>query len=172
MCLWCSNSWHQRQRGRKKVGGQQLLGSHRRNWPGWLQGVVKDFRVPIGIYRLDKGVSVQASVPIAARSCCRGCMWTKQGEGLRRVMLSIWNREKEEMVEKWIRERHIEIDWSQGTAFKYPLWEKSGEENSHSSGIQASLNPWHRPENEAVSEEGRGEEWEEGERCAAETGWS
>lgn len=34
------------------------------------------------------------------------------------------------MEEKWIRERHIEIDWSQGIAFKYPLWEKSEEENS------------------------------------------
>lgn len=75
-------------------------------------------------------------------------------ERLRGVMLSIWKRrgekQKGEMEEKWIWERHIETDWSQGMPFKYPLWEKSEDEKFHSSGIQASLHLWHRPDNEVV----------------------
>lgn len=34
------------------------------------------------------------------------------------------------MEEKLICERHIEMDWSQATAFEYPVWEKSKDEPS------------------------------------------
>lgn len=137
-----------------EVGGEQLLRSPWHNWPWWPRGSV-NFRVPIGIYILDKRAAVRASVPIAAGGCCRGYVCTKQGEGLHRVMLSVWNwrgkKQKERMEEKWIREGHTEIDWSQGRAFKYSLWEKRRRRKLHSSGIQASLNLWHGPENEAVN---------------------
>lgn len=170
MRLWCSNSWHQRQQRRKKWAGNSCLSL---NWPGWLQGVVKDFSVPMGIYRPDKRVSVWARVPIAAPGCGRGCVWPKTMRGVTQgsaIHLKVGRKKQERGDAREINLREIRLR----TWLLNILYEKRAKKKSpqqwHSSAIKplAQAREWGGECGGGIG----GKEWEEGEWCAAEPGYS
>lgn len=65
---------------------------------------MKDFRVPIGIYRLDKRVAVRASVPIAVRGLLEKMCVNQTSGGVTQgdaIHLKVRRKkQKEEMEEK------------------------------------------------------------------------